>query len=118
MRELVAPFQPRSYAYDNNAKLTHSRAVRAFYRAAQRELRGDGFTFKTYFNPGGIAVWGETYLKVYRDGKPIVEAYDTNMGMLVRQWDGHYSGHNHYVSNLFPFVFMVRELAAKPFVRF
>ncbi len=81
-----------------------------------------------------MAVWGETYAKIYRVtyvnvppetpdapgivNRPVVEAYDTSMGLLVRQWDGKHSGANHYVQTLEQFVELVRELERKPFVRF
>jgi hypothetical protein len=113
---MLAPKQPQMYCYDDAAKKRNSLAMRRFYRAAAKQL--PEFTFKVHFNAGGIAVWGETYAKIYRDGKPVVEAYDTSMGVLIRQWDGRNSGHNHYTYQLDSFVFFVRELAAKPFVRF
>lgn len=108
--------QPNLYCYDNVAKSKQSASVRRVYRAAAKQL--PEFEFKTHFNPGGIAVWGETYAKIYRDGKPVVEAYDTSMGLLVRQWDGRNSGANHYVDTVEKFVSLVKSLSAKPFVRF
>ena len=111
------PAQPSMMCYNEPAKKAHSQAMRKFYRAAGKEL--PAFQFKTHFNPGGIAVWGETYAKLYRDGKPVVEAYDTPTGLLlVRQWDGRNSGRNCYVQTLSQFIELVNELAAKPFVRF
>jgi hypothetical protein len=38
--------------------------MRRFYRQASKQL--PGFQFETHFSPGGIAVWGETYAKIYR----------------------------------------------------
>jgi len=94
--------------------------MRRFYRTAQKRM--PQFQFKVYFNPGGIAVWGETYAKLYvklgNANLPKVEAYDTSMGLLVRQWDGNHSGHNHYVKTLDEFCNLASELASKPFVRF
>jgi hypothetical protein len=130
MHNQEIPKQPLPYCYNNEAKLAHSRSIKRFYREAQKQL--PGFTFKVHFNKGGIAVWGETYAKIYQskivahtspdtvitDLVPIVEAYDTSMGLLVRQWDGRNSGHNHYVQTLDQFVRLVQELASKPFVRF
>lgn len=113
---MKAPQQPNLYCYNEPAKKAQSLAMHRFYRAAQKLL--PEFTFKIHFNPGGIAVWGETYLKVYLNDKPVVEAYDTSMGLLTRQWDGRNSGRNHYVQDLSVFVGLVRELAAKAFVRF
>ncbi len=110
------PAQPRMYCYDNDAKLIQSRRIRKIYRESLKQLAG--FTFKTHFNPGGIAVWGETYAKVYAGTLPVVEAYDTSMGLLVRQWDGNNSGTNHYVNTVEQFVSLVKILASKPFVRF
>jgi hypothetical protein len=122
MHNTEIPKQPLPYCYNNEAKQTHSQNVKRFYRTAQRSL--PGFVFKTHFNKGGIAVWGETTAKIYRvwsylDGQmPVIEAYDTPNGMLVRQWDGRNSGANHYVQTLNQFVSLVKELASKPFVRF
>lgn len=110
------PKQPQPYCYDNAAKLAHSRAMRKAYRDASKQL--PLFSLKTHFNRGGIAVWGETYAKVYAGSLPVVEAYDTSMGLLVRQWDGRNSGANHYVQTVEQFVSLVKELASKPFVRF
>src|SRR5487761_619212 len=107
------------YCYNNEAKQTHSRSIKRFYREAQQSL--PDFTFEVHFNQGGIAVWGETYAKIYSvhnhggqttdELRPAVEAYDTSMGMLVRQWDGKNSGANHYVQTLDQFVNLVTELA-------
>ena len=108
--------QPNRYCYDATAKIQQSKSMRAFYRQAVKLL--PTVTFKTHFNPGGIAVWGETYAKLYRDGLPIVEAYDTSMGLLVRQWNGRNSGRNHYVASVEEFAALVETLAAQPFVRF
>lgn len=115
---MIIPKQPRTYCYDLDAKLAQSRAILRVYRAAAKQLTG--FTIKTHFNPGGIAVWGETYAKIYfgADPYPVVEAYDTSMGLLVRQWDGQHSGVNHYVQTLDQFVKLVLELTRQPFVRF
>lgn len=113
---IKAPQQPQMYCYDEPAKQKHSQAMRRFYRAAQKQL--PEFDFAVRFNPGGVAVWGETYAKIRRDGQPVAEAYDTSMGLLTRQWDGRNSGRNQYVNDLEAFVRLVRELSAKPFVRF
>ena len=116
------PTQPNTYCYDDGAKQSQSHAMRRFYRAAAKQL--PEFTFKVHFNRGGIAVWGETYAHIYRGGMPVVEAYDTSMGILVRQWDGRNSGHNNYVGHnqymgeLDKFVQLVKQLSAVPFVRF
>lgn len=114
------PQQPNTLYPDQNDKLAHSRAMIRFYNKASKLL--PEFTFKKHFNPGGMAVWGETYAKLYvrlaNAYLPRVEAYDTSMGLLVRQWDGHNSGANHYVKTLEQFVTLVRELSQKPFVRF
>ena len=78
----------------------------------------EAYDMNVHFNRGGIAVWGETYAKITRNGFPVVEAYDTSMGLLVRQWDGRNSGRNHYVKTLDQFVNLVLNLANQPFVRF
>jgi hypothetical protein len=52
------------------------------------------------------------------DPLPVVEAYDTSMGILVRQWDGRNSGRNNYVQTLEQFVYIVRQLASGKFERF
>lgn len=108
--------QPKPYCYNETAKDSQSRSVRSLYRKAQKEL--PTFTFKVHFNRGGIAVWGETYAKISLNGAPVVEAYDTSMGLLVRQWDGRNSGRNHYVKTVEQFVSLVQTLSAQPFVRF
>jgi hypothetical protein len=113
---LVIPKQPNAYCYDNSAKSSHSRAIKAVYRKLALKL--PEFTIKTHFNPGGIAVWGETYAHIYFCGKPVAEAYDTSMGMLVRQWDGNHSGTNNYVQTLDQLADAVRSLSSRPFVRF
>jgi hypothetical protein len=110
------PQQPSMMCYNEPAKATQSRNMRKMYREAAKEL--PAFSFAVHFNRGGIAVWGETYAKISLDGRPVVEAYDTAMGLLVRQWDGHNSGMNHYVQTLERFVSLVQSLSAKPFVRF
>lgn len=123
---MTIPKQPALTCYDNTAKQTQSRKIRSVYRQAAKLL--SEFKIEVRFNPGGIAVWGETYAKIYArrledytfvtPSQPVVEAYDTSMGLLVRQWDGRNSGANHYVQTLEQFVSLARELASRPFVRF
>jgi hypothetical protein len=147
------PQQPLTVPYndDGDTKNRHSQSMRQIYRQAQKLL--PGFKFKVHFNPGGPAVMGETYAKIYavceashitfigpspemlrmrgnsffvapgahcgaRHVYPVVEAYDTSMGLLVRQWDGRNSGRNHYVNTVEQFVELVHWMAAQPFVRF
>ena len=115
--------QPNLYCYNETAKDSQSRSVRSLYRKALKALNSVAIPTETYdmnvrFNRGGIAVWGETYAKITRNGFPVVEAYDTSMGLLVRQWDGRNSGCNHYVTTLEQFVELVINLANTPFVRF
>lgn len=105
------------------AKQAQSSAMRRVYRQAQKQL--PEFVFKVHFNKGGIAVYGETYAHICAvdnslplGKRPVVEAYDTSMGLLVRQWNGSNSGANHYVQTLEQFVSLIKELASKPFVRF
>lgn len=112
-----APIQLGLLCYNENAKQEQTRSAKRFFRAALRHLP-ISFSQTLHFNRGGIAVWGETYCKLYLEGKPVVEAYDTSMGILVRQWDGRNSGHNNYVQSLEGFVRMVEQLASRPFVRF
>lgn len=116
---MQAPVQPRPYCYNEPAKNAQSMKARRFFRAAL-QLLPDEFSQRVHFNRGGIAVWGETYCKFYvGDGEtPVVEAFDTSMGILVRQWDGKNSGANRYAQTLEQFVSLVLELSAKPFVRF
>ncbi len=119
----LIPDQPRPYCYNEQAKNAHSQNIRKVYCQAAKLL--PGFAFKVHFNRGGIAVYGETYAKIYRDtcipetvSLPVVEAYDTSMGLLIRQWDGKNSGANYYVHTLDAFVELVKQLASRPFVRF
>ena len=93
-----------------------------------RKLLGDGYEVTFYFNPGGPAVWGETYVKVHRlepDGAklPIVEGCLSVDFSYMRQWNGSHSGRNHQVSYIRPldplaFAMAVRELERRPFIRF
>ena len=69
-----APVTPGLYCYNEHAKQQLAKTVRSFFRRTAREL--PEFTLETHFNPGGIAVWGEVYAKFYRNGAPIVEAYN------------------------------------------
>ena len=57
------PTQPRAYCYNEPAKKAQSAAIRRVYRAAAKHL--SDFRIEVRFNPGGIAVWGETYAKIY-----------------------------------------------------
>jgi hypothetical protein len=98
-----------------------------------RKLLGDGYEVTFYFNPGGIAVWGETYVKIsIREGTeygagliaesdmPIVEACLSVEFSYIRQWDGRNSGRNYPCKYNTPSVFAdgVRSLASRPFIRF
>ena len=85
-----------------------------------------------HFNPGGPAVWGETYIHIHRVGnpfydlespKPVVEACLSVDFSYMRQWNGQHSGRNRQVSYIRPldppaFAMAVRELERRPFVRF
>jgi len=123
---MTIPKQPSLLCYNEPAKQAQSAAIRKVYRDAAKQL--SEFKIEVHFNRGGIAVWGETYAKIYArriedytfvtPSQPVVEAYDTSMGLLVRQWDGKHSGANHYVQTVEQFVSLVNELAHKPFVRF
>ena len=110
------PKQPNEYCYNDWAKKQLAANNRKFFREAAKAM--PEFSFKASFNPGGIAVWGEVYAKISQNGVPKVEAYNTEMGMLVRQWDGRNSGRNYYVQNMEQFQRLVRQLAVQPFVRF
>ena len=110
------PKQPNEYCYNEWAKKQLAASNKRFFRLAAKQL--PEFQFKGHFSAGGIAVWGEVYAKISQGGVPKVEAYNTEMGMLVRQWDGRNSGRNHYVQNMEQFVKLVKQLAAAPFVRF
>lgn len=114
---MIIPRQPNMYCYNETAKDSQSRSIKRIYRHVQKQLP-DGFVLKSHFNRGGIAVFGETYAKIYLNGAPVVEAYDTSMGLLVRQWDGRNSGRNIYVDTVDSFVATIRQLSAMPFVRF
>lgn len=114
----VSPSGVITFCYDERAKSARSRAMKGFYREAARRLPST-WVWKTHFNPGGIAVWGETYAKVYRTpSEPILEAYDTGGGILIRQWDGRSSGRNHYALSMEQFCFLAEKLAGEVFKRF
>ncbi len=98
-----------------------------------RKLLGDDYQVEFHFNPGGVMVWGETFVHIFRheftdsgplEGTktPIVEACLSVTFSYIRQWDGRGSGKNHAISygsdNVGTFVDMVRRLAERPFVRF
>jgi len=115
---MKAPIQSGILYPTPESKKAQSRKVKRFFVEASK-LLGTSFEFHIRFNAGGIAVWGETYAKIYQGGKPVIEAYDTSMGILTRQWDGNHSGGNHYVvTDTDGFVDLVKQLATKPFVRF
>ncbi len=93
-----------------------------------RKLLGDGYEVEFHFNPGGVAVWGETYVHIYKLDEfharvPVVEACLSVDFSYIRQWDGRHSGNNHPFNyrmeeNIEGFVLKVRQLSARPFVRF
>lgn len=102
-----------------------------------RESLGSEFEVTFYFNPGGVAVWGETWVKIHWTAPigvsatavrvPVVEACLSHDFSYVRQWDGRHSGFNyatHYQAQrkeydcVGKFVEAVRTLTSKPFVRF
>jgi hypothetical protein len=116
---VTAPVQPNRTCYDEPAKQAHKRRVAAFFRVTLKQLAEVGaYTGTVRFNAGGIAVWGETYLKVSLNGVLVVESYDTHMGMLVRQTNGSRSGRNHYVHSQKQLVAIIQQLAAAPFAAF
>lgn len=106
-----------TYCYDEIAKDQNKRVLAKFIRAAAK--LAPEFKFEARFNPGGIAVWGEHWVKVTREGQPVVEAIVEKGYTIVRQWDGRNSGRNIQIKRD-PAVFAleVRAQAAKPFVRF
>ncbi len=117
MSKNLAPRTPCSYCYNELKKESLHRAMKRFYRRVGKAL-DPHFSVKLHFNPGGIAVWGEVYMKISVGGRPVVESYNTSMGILVRQWDGNNSGRNVYVSSLEELVSQINALAAAPFKRF
>ena len=100
-----------------------------------RKLLGDGYEVTFYFNPGGIAVWGETFVKIsIREGTeygagliaesdmPVVEACLSHDFSYIRQWDGKHSGYNvqfgYKAKGPQEFADLVKSLASQPFIRF
>lgn len=116
---MKAPLTPQMFCYDEPAKQLHQLAVKRFFRAALKQLPEFVQVSPLHFNPGGIAVWGEVYCKLARNGGgPAIEAYNTTAGILVRQWNGRDSGRNRYAATLAEFVLIVRAESAQPFRRF
>jgi hypothetical protein len=110
-----------TYCYDETAKDANKRKQAKFLRAASKQLSAFKMDFK--FNPGGIAVWGEHWVKIYLGSQPVIEAIVEQGYTIVRQWDGKRSGHNHQIPqqdrlNPEKFATMVIALANRPFVAF
>lgn len=110
-----------TYCYDSNKKKSHRRACEAFLREAAKQL--PGFQISSHFCAGGIAVWGETWVKITQDGKPVVEAIVARDYTIIRQWDGKRSGCNRQLGSEHrrdpaKFAQMVRTLATPPFLAF
>ena len=113
-----------------------------------RKLLGEGYEVEFHFNPGGPAVWGETFVHIFKNPPqsigdtcaacgegnewcecggpvkvPIVEACLSHNFSYMRQWNGQHSGRNHQVSYIRPldptaFAMAVRKLERRPFIRF
>jgi hypothetical protein len=108
-----------TYCYDNDAKHKVKLAQARFVRAVAKLL--PDFKVEFSFNPGGIAVWGETMVKASHAGEPKVEACLSKDFSYIRQWaGGSASGRNHSITLNDPqkFADMLRSLAAQPFRRF
>lgn len=109
------------YCYDETAKNENKRVQASFLRKVAKLL--PNFKVESWFNPGGIAVWGEHWVKIYNGDMPVIEAIVEKGYTIVRQWDGNRSGHNHQLPqqdrlNVEKFVAMAQALAARPFVAF
>ncbi len=105
-----------------------------FCKKVRAILEPHDYTVEFHFNPGGPAVWGETYVHVYWTSQtgetsttvpriPVVEACLSVDFSYIRQWDGRNSGRNVQCQYATPrdvqmFVSNVRSLSSKPFVRF
>lgn len=110
-----------TYCYDETAKNANKLKQARFLRAVAKELAAFKVEFK--FNPGGIAVWGEHWVKIYRGSQPVIEAIVERGYTIVRQWDGNHSGHNHQLPqqdrlNPEKFAAIAIALANRPFVAF
>ena len=106
----------------NQARLAQMRFMKQV-----RKLLGDDYTVEFHFNPGGPAVWGETYVHVYKLDEfharvAVVEACLSVEFSYIRQWDGRGSGRNIQIAyarmEASTFAAQVRSLATRPFVRF
>ena len=87
----AVPLQPRPYCYDDDCKAC-TLAKRSQVLSTSSSFL-PGFTFKVHFNKGGIAVWGETYAKIYsiesNEVVPGIAGYDGRAGSRsVRYFDG------------------------------
>ncbi len=95
-----------------------------------RKLLGADYEMEFHFNPGGPAVWGETFVHIFWTAPigvsatavkvPCVEACLSVTFSYIRQWDGRHSGQNIAIryQSAEGFAATVRRLAARPFVRF
>jgi hypothetical protein len=104
-----------THCYDDIAKMEVRREQARFMRKVVKLLTDFEIEFR--FNPGGIAVWGETYVKIVREAQPVVEACLSKDHSYIRQWDGRHSGRNITLNDNSPEVFagLVNKLAAAPF---
>lgn len=106
-----------SYCYDEDAKQKQCRVREKFIRLVAQQL--SEFEVKARFLAGGVAVWGEHWVKITRNGLPVVEAIVAEDYTIVRQWDGQSSGRNVSIPrDAEAFARTVRAEADKPFRRF
>ncbi len=139
-----APKVRKTWKNSLSAEKNQARLEQMRFCKQVRKLLGDDYQVEFHFNPGGVAVWGETYIhiskvhvgewtnapsdfvpdpKACRSVKPVVEACLSVTFSYIRQWDGRGSGRNIGIrytdhTDLVLFVHTVRTLAARPFVRF
>jgi hypothetical protein len=106
-----------STCYNESAKKSESLKQASVMRKVRKALPEFKIDFK--FNPGGIAVWGDTWVRVYEDNQPKVEACLGKDRSYIRQWDGRNSGRNHFINmDVDQIVSMINSLASQPFRRF
>lgn len=109
----------------NASKLEQAR----FLRVAGKIIAEHGFTIRFKFNPGGIAIWGETFFTVYdASGAVVVEGQLSRQFSYIRQareqvirpgQTTRNSGVNNQLrGGMAQFISLVYELARAEFRRF
>jgi len=118
----LVPLPPQTSCYDEEAKAQYRSESDAFFRAFARELKIHipSAKVRVKWNPGGIAVWGNSGAEVSIDGEAVVEAFiSESLGLCVRQLrinDGRrQAGRNNWAKSLNQGVELAVKLAGEEF---